>query len=137
MLKNKKIIIMLVVFFCLISLIAIKNKAFANTIYFSGTTAAELQIAVNNAATNDIIVLQNDINIDSVILIPGNKTITITDNGTEITLIRDPSYNRGSGNQYGQLGFFFYIPSTSTLTLKGTNIDSLILDGNNVALYPG
>ncbi|GEM_PF-1006547 len=134
MLKNKRTGIVLVALLCLVSLISLKNKAYGDTIYFSGTTAAELQTAVNNASNGDVIVLQNNININNVIEIPANKNITITDNGTEIVLKRDPLYKSGSGIEYGQLGYFFYIPSTSTLNLKGTNIDTLVLDGNNVAL---
>lgn len=137
MLKDKKKIIIFLVIFCLVFLISFKNKVYGNTIYFSGTTSSELQIAVNNAANNDTIVLQNDINIDNVIEIPANKNITLTDNGTVIILKRDPTYDSGTGWWYGQLGYFFYIPSTSTLNLKGSSIDTLVLDGNNVALKGG
>lgn len=132
--KHISIILVFVMIFTYIQLPSTNNIAYGSTVNFTGTTASELQTAINNAANGATIVLNNNINIDRVVVIPGNKTITITDNGTAIILRRDPSYTNDSPGEFWYESFFFYIPQTATLNLKGRNIDSLTLDGNNVKL---
>jgi len=135
---NKKQISLILIFtfiFTYIQLPFSDNAVYGSTIInFTGTTADELQVAINNAANGATIVLNKNVNINKVIVIPDNKTITITDNGAVIRLKRDPSYSGDSPGQFYYKPFFFYIPVTATLNLKGSNIDSLVLDGNNVKL---
>ena len=134
---NKKQISLILIFtlmFTFIRLPLFDNAVYGSTINFTGTTAVELQTAINNAPNGSTIVLNNNVNIDRVIPIPNNKTITITDCGDVIKLKRDPAYNSYTSGEFGYSAFFFYIPATATLNLKGSNIDSLILDGNNVKL---
>ncbi len=131
--KHISIILVFVMIFTYIQLPSTNNIAYGSTVQFTGTTAGELQTAINNAANGATIVLNNNININRRIDIPANKTITITDNGTVITLRRDPSYGYSIGIKWDDY-FFFYVPSTATLNLKGSNIDSLIFNGNNVQL---
>ncbi len=134
--RKISIILLFVMIFTYVQLPSDINIAYGSTINFTGTTAIELQNAINNAPNGSTIVLNNDINIDGLIRIPNNKTITLTNNGI-VKLIRDPSYHYNSvweGAKTANDGSFFYIPKTATLNLKGNNIDSLILDGNNIKL---
>jgi len=135
-LNKKKIctILVFVMIFTYIQLPSFNNIAYGSTINFTGTTAIELQDAINNAPNGSTIVLNNNINIDGMIVIPENKTITITNNGI-VKLRRDSTYQYQStwGGRTDQ-GLFFHIPKTATLNLKGNNIDSLIFDGRNIKL---
>lgn len=97
------------------------NTAYGSTINFTGTTSSELQTAINNAASGDIIVLQNDVTITSPISIPA-KEITITDNGTTKTIGRASNYT----------DYMFFVRTSAVLNIKGSFPESLIITGNNV-----
>ena len=98
------------------------KEAKAEKSYYTVKTESALRDAVNLSHKGDTIVITGDIVLNSVLVIPKDKELTISNDGKIRTLKR--------GNMAGNM---IYIDK-STLTLKGLNgtdeSPSLLIDGN-------
>ncbi len=87
---------------------------------------AQLKKAVEGTKGKRTIVLLADIEMEDIIVVPEGKTVVITDNGTERTLLRKEGMDR----------YFFDVLPEASLTVKGSD-KQLKLDGGGVNAQGG
>lgn len=84
-----------------------------------------LKAAVEGTKTGEkrLVKVMNDIAMEGTVSVPAGATVTVTDNGTAVVLIRSVA----SGN-------LFDIPADAIFALQGSEAGTLVLDGNKASV---